>query len=108
MEAKALHVALAGSIPQAARDERDHSRMAEIDRQKLVFAFGSLVRCSPFPNAVFTQGTTCQFLRYNPDPTESASANIRRAQMGFGRGVLLWLLGIPIPIILLLALFWHH
>jgi len=26
----------------------------------------------------------------------------------FGRGVLLWLLGIPIPIILLLALFWHH
>jgi len=28
--------------------------------------------------------------------------------MGFGRGVLLWLLGIPIPIILLLALFWHH
>jgi hypothetical protein len=28
--------------------------------------------------------------------------------MGLGRGVLLWLLGIPIPIILLLALFWHH
>jgi hypothetical protein len=28
--------------------------------------------------------------------------------MGFGRGVLLWLLGIPIPIIILLALFWHH
>jgi hypothetical protein len=28
--------------------------------------------------------------------------------MGFGRGVLLWLLGIPIPIIVLLALFWHH
>jgi hypothetical protein len=28
--------------------------------------------------------------------------------MGFGRGVLLWLLGIPIPIIILLALFWHQ
>jgi len=28
--------------------------------------------------------------------------------MGFGRGVLLWLLGIPLPIIILLALFWHH
>jgi hypothetical protein len=28
--------------------------------------------------------------------------------MGFGRGLLLWLLGIPIPIIILLALFWHH
>jgi hypothetical protein len=28
--------------------------------------------------------------------------------MGFGRGVLLWLIGIPIPIIILLALFMHH
>jgi hypothetical protein len=27
--------------------------------------------------------------------------------MGFGRGALLWLLGIPIPIIILLALFWR-
>jgi hypothetical protein len=24
-----------------------------------------------------------------------------------GRGILLWLLGIPIPIILLILLFWH-
>jgi len=28
--------------------------------------------------------------------------------MGFGRGILRWLLGVPIPIIILLALFWHH
>jgi hypothetical protein len=28
--------------------------------------------------------------------------------MGFGRGALLWLLGVPLPIILLLALFMHH
>jgi hypothetical protein len=27
--------------------------------------------------------------------------------MGLGRGLLLWILGIPLPIILLLALFWH-
>lgn len=27
--------------------------------------------------------------------------------MGFGRGALLWLLGVPLPIIILLALFWH-
>jgi hypothetical protein len=31
-----------------------------------------------------------------------------RPIMGFGRGALLWLLGIPLPIVLLLALFWHH
>ena len=28
--------------------------------------------------------------------------------MGFGRGALLWLLGVPLPIVILLALFWHH
>jgi hypothetical protein len=27
--------------------------------------------------------------------------------MGFGKGALLWLLGIPLPIIILLALFWR-
>jgi len=24
-----------------------------------------------------------------------------------GRGILLWLLGVPIPVIILLAIFWH-
>jgi hypothetical protein len=28
--------------------------------------------------------------------------------MGFGRGALLWLIGVPLPIILILALFMHH
>jgi len=28
--------------------------------------------------------------------------------MGFGRGALLWLIGIPLPIIILLAIFMHH
>jgi hypothetical protein len=32
----------------------------------------------------------------------------QEAEMGFGRGALLWLLGVPLPIVLLLALFWHH
>jgi len=27
--------------------------------------------------------------------------------MGMGRGILLWLLGVPIPVIILLALFWR-
>ena len=30
-----------------------------------------------------------------------------RTQMTFGKGALLWLIGIPLPIILLLALFWR-
>jgi hypothetical protein len=28
--------------------------------------------------------------------------------MGLGRGALLWLIGIPIPVIILIALFMHH
>ena len=28
--------------------------------------------------------------------------------MGLGRGALLWLIGIPVPIIILLALFWRY
>jgi hypothetical protein len=32
----------------------------------------------------------------------------KEADMGFGRGALLWLIGIPLPIILILALFMHH
>jgi hypothetical protein len=33
---------------------------------------------------------------------------LKEGQMGLGRGALLWLLGIPLPVIILLALFWHH
>jgi hypothetical protein len=32
----------------------------------------------------------------------------QEADMGFGKGALLWMLGVPLPIVLLLALFWHH
>ena len=31
----------------------------------------------------------------------------KEAIMNFGKGALLWLIGIPLPIILLLALFWR-
>jgi hypothetical protein len=32
---------------------------------------------------------------------------IRRHKMTWGKGALLWLIGIPLPIIILLALFWR-
>jgi len=38
------------------------------------------------------------------DPAPSKGGQI----MGLGKGLLLWLIGIPIPIIILLALFLHH
>jgi hypothetical protein len=41
-------------------------------------------------------------------PAPTTSYRPEESVMGFGRGALLWLLGIPLPIILLLALFWHN
>jgi hypothetical protein len=37
-----------------------------------------------------------------------ASDRLQEGEMGFGRGALLWLLGVPLPIIILIVLFWHH
>jgi hypothetical protein len=53
------------------------------------------------PNFVFPSGTPFVFPRFTKIENEEVN-------MGFGRGALLWLLGIPLPIIILLALFWHH
>ena len=36
------------------------------------------------------------------------STSLEDKNMGFGKGALLWLIGIPLPIILLLAIFMHH
>jgi hypothetical protein len=49
-------------------------------------------------------GTRAARGRFQSDDTHG----LRRTIMGFGRGALLWLLGIPLPIIILLALFWHN
>ena len=46
-------------------------------------------------------GTNGTRLRFSPP-------NRMETIMSFGKGVLLWLIGIPIPIILLLAVFMHH
>jgi hypothetical protein len=48
-------------------------------------------------------GTHFATTRYVPEPS------IRRSgeEAEVGKGILLWLLGIPLPIILLLLLFWH-
>jgi hypothetical protein len=36
------------------------------------------------------------------------SSTTEEKDMTFGKGALLWLIGVPLPIIILLALFWHH
>jgi hypothetical protein len=46
-----------------------------------------------------------------PEQKPARSACLRETEetvMGFGRGALLWLLGVPLPIIILLAIFMHH
>jgi len=45
-------------------------------------------------------------LRVQPERTWLVTPVLAK-EADMGRGILLWLLGIPIPIIILLALFWH-
>jgi hypothetical protein len=51
--------------------------------------------------------------RKTGEPMEPERVEFRRkyqteAIMSFGKGALLWLIGIPLPIILLTAVFMHH
>ena len=44
----------------------------------------------------------------NGTGTSFISSETTEAIMGFGKGALLWLIGIPLPIILLLAIFMNR
>jgi hypothetical protein len=60
----------------------------------------------PHPLGLQTDGTLVAdkrsyLSRWGADQAEEV-------EMSFGKGALLWLIGIPIPIILLIAVLWHH
>jgi hypothetical protein len=60
-------------------------------------------------SSIGKQSVSSSFDEWNfSDRNALSSRRNKEDHMGFGRGVLLWPLGIPIPIIILLALFWHH
>jgi len=40
--------------------------------------------------------------------TSSNLSESQETDMDLGRGLLLWFLGVPIPVLILLALVWHH
>jgi hypothetical protein len=64
-----------------------------------------LVPALPFLFAVMTQ---CAAVGTKSRAREFSTHHSMEAAMGFGRGALLWLLGVPLPIILILALFMHR
>jgi hypothetical protein len=43
----------------------------------------------------------------NATVSDCPRANVNCKEGAMGRGILLWLLGVPIPIIILILLFWH-
>ena len=79
---------------------------AAIAAQALVFspdAFGSAkISSRRACDRLHLGGTSETHRRY------LCSSKFKEADMGFGRGALLWLIGIPLPIILLLALFMNR
>jgi hypothetical protein len=50
------------------------------------------------------EGTKCPFPAFG----QNAESVAVREEANLGRGILLWLLGVPIPVIILVLLFWHH
>jgi len=58
------------------------------------------VRPSP-PRREVAPEPSPEGLRSQPETVRQGYGN-----MGLGRGALLWLIGIPLPIIILLAIFW--
>lgn len=76
---------------------RNHRKKSIGKQSKSSWSFNQPLR-KPFP------ARNCA-----PDGRVGSKGQILEERaMGFGRGALLWLLGIPLPIILLLAIFWHH
>ena len=65
----------------------------------------------PTPEAVRTPslgfGVPRQSAIVHANPWSSGECRLKEGVLTMGRSVLLWLLGVPIPIIILLALFWH-
>jgi hypothetical protein len=52
-----------------------------------------------------TTGTGPVCLRWGSDARRKNGG--KEGKMGFGRGVLLWLLGVPLPLIIVIALLWR-
>jgi hypothetical protein len=66
------------------------------------------VRSSPFAAREFALLSSCIPGTFTFAARLLDDNNTEEDVMGFGRGALLWLLGVPLPVIILLALFWHH
>src|SRR5437588_11292193 len=80
---------------------RSEDKVPECAHTRLAFNCDDI--CPPGP-----AGTLFFGRRFLKEIRTKNKTNQEEAKMGFGRGALLWLLGVPLPIILLLALFWHH
>jgi hypothetical protein len=84
-----------------------------------VFLHGAAVKTwMPATSAGMTENGSSSFQLNRAGNCSSRLRNLRRdialppqqlkeLTMSFGKGALLWLIGIPLPIILLLALFWR-
>jgi hypothetical protein len=71
-------------------------------------AFAGRLRCPGLVIGLFFKvqsGGTWNQCKLRTFPIHQHSMEVA---MGFGKGALLWLIGIPLPIILLLAIFMHH
>jgi hypothetical protein len=102
-----------GTFDHCVAEQKLHgvSRQAELDRLMVVLDFQADLNCLPATGLAATRARAAPSWRnlvlvdslYGRNCSYQTEPN-----MGVGRGILLWILGVPIPIIILLALFWHN
>jgi hypothetical protein len=101
-----------GTFDHCVAEQKLHgvSRQAELDRLMVVLDFQADLNCLQ-QQAWQRRGQERAFLAELSAGRFVIWAKLflpNGGEHGLGRGMLLWILGVPIPIIILLALFWHN
>jgi hypothetical protein len=92
-------------VENQTKHKSRNSKLRDIGRHRPARRLVDRVRASVFPrnfSELFGVGVV---------KLKAAVVKLKAAEedlMGLGRGLLLWLIGIPLPIIILIALFMHH
>jgi hypothetical protein len=90
-------------VESQTRHKSRNSKLRDIGRHRPARRLVDRVRASVFPRN-FSE-------LFGVVKLKAAVVKLKAAEedlMGLGRGLLLWLIGIPLPIIILIALFMHH
>ena len=74
---------------------------------KRIWRGGSMLRAAPRGSPQFSNAPCGPGTNFGNAVSRASTLALQHQESILGRGVLLWLLGVPIPIIILIALLYH-